>query len=85
MEDAIHPLLSCTKETHVRSQDMYDTLLPLFKGAHPNVEPSDAHVEARNQPIQVHDQHFDDVHVDDVVEEERREIVDAKMAFADIA
>ena len=61
VEDAIQPLLSCTKETHVRSsQDMNDTLLPLFNGAHPNVEPFDAHVEARNQPLQVHDQHFDD-------------------------
>ena len=57
---------------------MYDTLLPLFNGAQPNVEPSDAQFEARNQPLQVHDQNFDDVHVDDVVEEERQEIVEAK-------
>ena len=32
VEDAFQPLLSCTRETHVRSQDMYDTLLPLFNG-----------------------------------------------------
>ena len=65
-------------QRHVRSHDIYDILLPLFNGAHPNVEPSDAHVEARNQSLQVHDQHFDDVHVDDVVDEERREIVESK-------
>ena len=41
VEDAIQPLLSCTRETHVCSQDMYDTLLPLFNGAHSNVEPFD--------------------------------------------
>ena len=53
---------------------MYDSFLPLYNGAHPNIEPLDAHVEARNQPLQVHDQNFDDVHVDDVVEEERRRL-----------
>ena len=58
--------------------NVFDTLLPLFSGAHLNVEPSNAHIEAKNQPLQVHDQHFDDVHVDDVVDEERWEIVESK-------
>ena len=57
---------------------MYDTLLPLFNGTHSNVKPSDAQVEATNKPLQVHDQYFDDVHVDDVVDEERQEIVESK-------
>ena len=55
VKDVLQPSLSCTKETHVRSHDMYDTLLPLFNGAHSNVEPSNAQVEARNQPLQIHD------------------------------
>ena len=49
---------------------MYDTLLPLSNGAHSNVEQFDAQVEAKDQPLQAHDQHFDDVHVDDVFDEE---------------
>ena len=32
VEDDVQPLLSCTKDTDVSSQDMYDTLLPLFGG-----------------------------------------------------
>ena len=56
---------------------MYDTLLPLFNGAHSNVEPFDAQVEAKNWPLQVHDQHFHDIHANDV-DEERQEIVEYK-------
>ena len=67
VENVLQPLLSCTKETHVCSQDIYDTLLPLFNNAHSNVEPFDAQVEDKNQPLQVHDQQFDDGHVDNVV------------------
>ena len=48
LEDDVQPLLSCTRETHICSQDMYDTLLPLFNGAHSNVEPFDAQVEAKS-------------------------------------
>jgi len=34
VEDAVHqPLLLCTKDVHVRSQDVYETLLPLFGSA----------------------------------------------------
>ena len=35
VEDAVQPLLSCTKETGVSLGDVYDTLLPLFSGAQP--------------------------------------------------
>lgn len=45
----MQPLLSCTKETNVCSQDMYDTLLPLFTGGQSNVEPNEACI----QPVQV--------------------------------
>ena len=45
VEDDVQPLLSCTKETCVcSSEDMYDTLLPLFFGAPSHVEPVEAHV-----------------------------------------
>ena len=46
VEDAVQPLLSCTKETGVSSGDVYDTLLPLFIGEQP---PN----EAIFQPTQV--------------------------------
>ena len=49
VEDAMQPLLSCTKETNVCSQDMYDTLLPLFSGRQSHVEPNEACI----QPNQV--------------------------------
>ncbi|KAH7415654.1 hypothetical protein KP509_14G055800 [Ceratopteris richardii] len=48
VEDAIHPLLSCTKETYVSSKDMYDTLMPLFTGGQSSVGPN----EATSQPLQ---------------------------------
>ena len=82
VEDDVQPLLSCTKQTNVSSQDMYDTLLPLFHGGQPYVEPNDAHVEANNQPMQVQnqpiDQHIDDVDVDDAVDEERKIIEESR-------
>ena len=56
VEDAVQPLLSCTKQTNVSSQDMYDTLLPLFNGGQPYVEHIDAQVKAKNQPLQVPDE-----------------------------
>ena len=71
VEDVVQHLVSCTKEIYIHSLDIYNILLPLFNGAHPIVKKVDAHVEARNQPIQIHDQQFDDVHVDDAIDEER--------------
>ena len=58
VEDVVHPLLSCTKETGVSSQDMFDTLLPLFSSGPSHVEPDETRVqpmhvldESTNQPI----------------------------------
>ena len=71
VEDVVQPLLSCTKETGVCSQNMYDTLLPLFSGAPSHVEPVEAHV----QPIQVSnestDQPISDAEVRDALDDER--------------
>ena len=44
VEDAIQPLLSCTKETGASSRDVFDTLLPLFVGGTSNVRSTEAHV-----------------------------------------
>ena len=44
VEDVVEPLLSSTKETYVSSQDMYDTLLPLFSNGPSYVEPNEAHL-----------------------------------------
>ena len=41
VEDAIQALLSCAKGIGLTSQDMYDTLLPFFNGAHSNAVPND--------------------------------------------
>ena len=49
VEDAVQPLLSCTEGTGLTSQDVYDTLLPLFSGAHSNAVPN----EAAFQPMHV--------------------------------
>ena len=65
-------MLSYTKQTNVSSENMYDTLLPLFNGGQPYVQPIDVHVKA-NQPLQVPDQsideHIDDIDMDDAVDE----------------
>ena len=88
VEDAVQPLLSCTKETGVSSGDDYDTL-PLFSGAQP---PN----EAIFQPTQVSnentEQSISDADVHDALVEERQDIeesrgvtINAKMAGADLA
>ena len=74
VEDAIQPLLSCTKKIGISSQDVYDTLLPLFSGAQPNVVPN----EAVFQPMQVShesvDQPIFDTDVHDALVDERAKI-----------
>ena len=45
VEDAVQPLLSCTKQTGMSSQDVFDTLLPLFTGGTSNVSSNEAHVQ----------------------------------------
>ena len=49
VEDAVQPLLSCTKEIGVSSQDVFDMLLPLFACGTSNVCSTEAH----DQPMQV--------------------------------
>ena len=71
-------LLSCTKETNLHSWDMYDTLLPLFHGAHPIIEKLDAQVETQNQTTQVHDLKIDDVCVNNVVYDKTQENLDSR-------
>ena len=39
VEDVVQSLLSCTKEIGVSSQDMYDTLFPLYSSGPSHVEP----------------------------------------------
>ena len=78
VEDAMQPLLSCTKNTDVGSHDMYDTLLPLFGGGPSHVD----HHEVQNQPLQVSnestDQPITDADVHDVLYEERAENEEAR-------
>lgn len=61
---------------------MYDTLMPLFSGGQPYVEPIYAHVESKIQSLQVLDQptdeHIDDVDVDDAIDEERIAIEESR-------
>ena len=68
------------------SRDMYDTFLSLFIGIRLNLDQSHAHIEARKKSIWVHNQWFDDVHVDDdiddvhvddAIDEERWEIIES--------
>ncbi|MCO5588492.1 hypothetical protein L7F22_042449 [Adiantum nelumboides] len=43
VKDSIQPLVSCSRDSNVSSQDIYDTLLPLFSGGSTegrNAEPS---------------------------------------------
>ena len=44
LEDVVQPLLSYTKQTGISSQDVFDTLLPLFTGGTSNVSSNEAHV-----------------------------------------
>ena len=79
MEDVLQPFPSCTKQKNVSSRDMYDTLLDLFNGGQPYVEPIDAQViKTNNQSLQVLDQptdeHVDDVDLYDAVDEHRIDI-----------
>ena len=75
VEDAVQPLLSCTKETCVSSRDVFDTLLPLIAGGTSNVCSIEAHVQSMqvsndvtNQPI--FDASLQDAIFDDMAENE---------------
>ena len=72
VEDAVQPpLLSCTKETGVRSQAMYNTLLPLFFGVPSHVEPVEAHVQPMQVSNESTDQPISDAKVRDALDDER--------------
>ncbi|MCO5593221.1 hypothetical protein L7F22_047228 [Adiantum nelumboides] len=64
-------MLFCTRETNVSSQDIYDTLLPLFNGGSTNVNSNEANVESMGFFENVTDQPIIDVYVHEVLDEER--------------
>ena len=78
VEDAIQPLLSCTKETLVSSRDMYDTLLLFFTSGQISVGP----LEAPSQPLEAThndaDHSISDADLHDAVINERADIEEAK-------
>ena len=78
MEDAIEPLLSCTKETSASSRDVYDTLLPLFTSGQLSVGP----LEAPSQPLEAThndaDHSISDADLHDALINERADIEEAK-------
>ena len=80
MEDAIQPLLSCTKETSVSSRDVCDTFLPLFTSEQLSVGP----LEAPSQPLEAtqHDANhsISDADLHDALINERADIEEAKTA-----
>ncbi|WP_219822517.1 hypothetical protein, partial [Enterobacter cloacae complex sp. 2DZ2F2B] len=71
VEDSVKPLLSCIKDSHVSSQDIYDTLLPLFSGGNTNVSSNEANVQPMGVSENVTDQPIRDAHIHDVLDEER--------------
>ncbi|WP_129329885.1 hypothetical protein [Enterobacter cloacae complex sp. 4DZ1-17B1] len=73
VEDSVHPLLSCTRDSNVSSQDIYDTLLPLFSGGNTNVSSNEANVQSMGFFENVLDQPITDADVHDVLDEERAE------------
>ncbi|MCO5600675.1 hypothetical protein L7F22_054790 [Adiantum nelumboides] len=73
VEDFGQPLLSCTRDSNVSSQDIYETLLPLFSGGSMNVNSNEANVQPMGVSENVTDQPITDVDVHDVLDEERAE------------
>ncbi|WP_129364608.1 hypothetical protein [Klebsiella pneumoniae] len=73
VEDCVQPLLSCTRDSNVSSQDIYDTLLPLFSGGNTNVSSNEANVQPMGVSENVLDQPITDADVHDVLDEERAE------------
>lgn len=74
VEDATQPLCSCTKGMGFTSQNMYDTLLPLFSGAHSNVAPNEVVVQPLQVPNNSQEQPIFDADVQEALDEERTEI-----------
>ena len=78
MEDAVQHLLSCTKGTGLTSLDMYDTLLPLFSGAHSNAIPNEAVIEPMRVSNNGEEQPTSDVVVQEALDEERTKIEESR-------
>jgi len=81
VEDAVQPLLSCSRDIHVRSHDVYKTLLPLFgsAGGQSHAAQNEANIQP---PMQVShdstDQPISDADVYDALEGERTEIEESR-------
>ncbi|MCO5593116.1 hypothetical protein L7F22_047122 [Adiantum nelumboides] len=45
VEDSVQSLLSCTRDVNVSSQDIYDTLFPLFSDGSTNVNSNEANAQ----------------------------------------
>ena len=70
VEDAVQPLLSCTKQTGISSQDVFDTLLPLFTGGTSNVSPNEAHVHPTQGSNDITDQPICDADLQHVIDKD---------------
>ncbi|MCO5601217.1 hypothetical protein L7F22_055336 [Adiantum nelumboides] len=68
VEDFVQPLLSCTRDSNVSSQDIYDTFLPLFSGGSMIVNSNEANVQPMGVSENVTDQPITDVDVHDVLD-----------------
>ena len=73
VEDAMQPLLSCTKQTGISSQDVFDTLLPLFTGGTSNVSSNEAHVQPTQGSNDITDQPICDANLQHVIDEDMAE------------
>ena len=72
VEDVVHSLLSCTKETGVSSRDVFDTLLPLFTGSS-DVRPTEANVQPMQVSNDITDMTIYDADLQDKIYEDRVE------------
>ena len=75
VEDAVQPLLSCTKEIGASSGDVYDTLLPLFSGAQP---PNEAIFQPTWVSNENTEQSIFDADVHDALTDEREDIEESR-------
>ena len=73
VEDVVQPLLSCTKQTGISSQDVFDTLLPLFTGGTSNVSSDEAHVQPTQGSNDIIDQPICDADLQHVIDEDMAE------------
>lgn len=86
-ENSAHPLLECKMQPTIRSQDIFDTLMPLFQ----SVTPDNGHVDQPNEVQRAENLHPNmaenqqnvqpiyDEQVDDVLHEKHTSIRDAQV------